>query len=243
MIKELGRVKALFRYPVRSMAGEQLESVRVGPHGFETDRRLALFYVGGGETLRRLKAEQLPQLVRYKPLSKDGGGPDDLPTHTITPDGRELALQGEQLRGELSAAYGSRLQMMRVEGAEIPEAGISLIGVPTIKLFERSIGKSLSPRQFRPNMLIETRGGNAFEEEGWLGRVIKLGAGAEAPSIRITMRNRRCRIVNIDLETGAEDTRVLKTVMLMNNKYAGIYASVVRTGTVTVGDALLVEQA
>ena len=38
---EIGEVRALFRYPVKSMRGERLETADVGWHGFDGDRRLA----------------------------------------------------------------------------------------------------------------------------------------------------------------------------------------------------------
>jgi uncharacterized protein YcbX len=40
---EIGQVEAIFRYPVKSMAGERLESAALGWHGIEGDRRLVMF--------------------------------------------------------------------------------------------------------------------------------------------------------------------------------------------------------
>jgi uncharacterized protein YcbX len=42
MTVEIGHVEAIFRYPVKSMAGEPLEAAELGWHGLEGDRRLAL---------------------------------------------------------------------------------------------------------------------------------------------------------------------------------------------------------
>ena len=41
MLIEIGHVEALFRYPVKSMAGERLEEANLGWHGLDGDRRLA----------------------------------------------------------------------------------------------------------------------------------------------------------------------------------------------------------
>ena len=38
---ELGRISAIFRYPVKSMAGELLDVAKLSLHGIEGDRRLA----------------------------------------------------------------------------------------------------------------------------------------------------------------------------------------------------------
>jgi uncharacterized protein YcbX len=42
MLIEIGHVEAIFRYPVKSMAGESLEVANLGWHGLDGDRRLAL---------------------------------------------------------------------------------------------------------------------------------------------------------------------------------------------------------
>jgi uncharacterized protein YcbX len=38
---EVGRIEAIFRYPVKSMRGEPLDAASMGWHGLEGDRRLA----------------------------------------------------------------------------------------------------------------------------------------------------------------------------------------------------------
>ncbi len=240
---DIGRIKAIFRYPVKSMAGEQLKSVYVGAHGLRGDRKLAFFLLRNSDEWRRLKAHQFPQLVRYTPVSGEAAGPYDLPTHARTPDGEELRLQGQLLRRKVSALFGSELQIMRVSRGSIDGANISLISRSTIRLFEQEIGVSLDVRRFRPNLLIETARGVAFEEDGWPGKTIGFTGGPDRPAIRITMRNRRCRIINIDPETGAEDARILAAVTRVNNNYTGVYAEVLKTGTISVGDTLSLREA
>src|SRR5438552_3568421 len=56
----------------------------------------------------------------------------------------------------------------------------------------------------------------------------------------VTMRDERCAMVNIDPETAARDARVMKTVVRLNDNDAGVYATVVRTGTIRVGDRVRV---
>ena len=50
------------------------------------------------------------------------------------------------------------------------------------------------------------------------------------------MRDERCMMVNLDPETAAQDARVMKAVVRLNDNTAGVYATVVRTGTIRVGD-------
>ena len=54
--------------------------------------------------------------------------------------------------------------------------------------------------------------------------------------VSVVMRDERCVMINLDPETGKQDGRVQKTVVRLNGNYAGVYATVVRTGTIRVGD-------
>ena len=85
---ELGRISAIFRYPVKSMAGELLDAATLGWHGIEGDRRLALRRLNDTSEFPWLSASKLPQLLLYKPFRLDGNTAE-LPTHVRTPDGKE----------------------------------------------------------------------------------------------------------------------------------------------------------
>jgi uncharacterized protein YcbX len=50
------------------------------------------------------------------------------------------------------------------------------------------------------------------------------------------MRDPRCMMINLDPDTGEQDARVMKTVVRLNQNNAGVYATVLRTGTIRVGD-------
>jgi uncharacterized protein YcbX len=56
------------------------------------------------------------------------------------------------------------------------------------------------------------------------------------PVVSVTLRDERCMMINLDPETADQDPRVLKTVVRLNQNTAGVYATVVRTGTIRVGD-------
>ena len=64
---ELGRISAIFRYPVKSMAGELLDVATLGWHGIEGDRRLAFRRLTDKSGFPWLTASKLPQLLLYKP--------------------------------------------------------------------------------------------------------------------------------------------------------------------------------
>src|SRR5208282_6612898 len=103
MLIEIGQVEAIFRYPVKSMAGERLEAAELGWHGIEGDRRLAFRRIQDHSGFPWLTASKLPELVRFVPRRRENGAAEDplLPTHVRTPDGEDLPAFGEDLAAEV----------------------------------------------------------------------------------------------------------------------------------------------
>src|SRR5579859_4983132 len=90
MAIEIGHVEAIFRYPVKSMAGERLEVANLGWHGLDGDRRLAFRRIDDRSGFPWLSASKLPDLVLFTPLCREDGADGDLPTHIRTPNGEEM---------------------------------------------------------------------------------------------------------------------------------------------------------
>ena len=235
---ELGRISALFRYPVKSMASERLNVARLGWHGVEGDRRFAFRRLTDKSGFPWLTASKLPELLLYKPFRLDSNTAELLPTHVCTPDGQELELRSDQLREELSSRYGSGVELMNLKHGIFDEACISVISLGTVHSIERESGREVDLRRFRPNMVIETDSAEPFEEDKWVGRTLMFGAGNSGAALRVTMRDKRCVIVNLDPHTAEQDSEVLKTVVRMNENCAGVYGTVVRAGELRVGQVV-----
>jgi uncharacterized protein len=114
---EIGRVAAIFRYPVKSMRGEQLEVANLGWHGLDGDRRLAFRRANDQGGFPWLTATKLPDLLLFTPCCGEGGAPGDVPTHVRTPDGEEMPVFGENLATEIGRRYGAPVQMMHLRMA------------------------------------------------------------------------------------------------------------------------------
>src|SRR5215211_5227733 len=106
MLIEIGHVEALFRYPVKSMAGERLETATLGWHGLEGDRRLALRRTNDRSGFPWLSASQLPALLRCVPHGLEDAADQALPTYVRTPDGEQMSVLGEDLAAEVGRRYG-----------------------------------------------------------------------------------------------------------------------------------------
>jgi uncharacterized protein YcbX len=78
-----------------------------------------------------------------------------------------------------------------------------------------------------------------FEEDEWLGGMLAFGDGSDAPAVSVTMHDARCAMVNIDPDGGASAPEILKAVVRANQNNAGVYATVTRTGRLSVGQRVL----
>ncbi len=130
---EIGRVEAIFRYPVKSMGGERLEVANLGWHGLDGDRRLAFRRIDNRSEFPWLSASQLPGLLLFAPQRREDGAQGDLPTHIRTPDGEELPVFGEELAAEVGRRYGAPVQMMQLKHGIFDEASISVIALDTAR--------------------------------------------------------------------------------------------------------------
>jgi hypothetical protein len=220
------------------MAGIPAESALLGWHGLDGDRRFAFRRVGDAGGFPFLTASRLPQLLLYQPVGLEEGAGEPAPTQVLTPAGSRVELQSPELKAELSARLGSDVELMRLKNGIFDEAPISLISLATMAGIAREAGLELDRRRFRANVLLETERSEPFHEDEWVGKILEFGDGEARPAVSVTMRDERCVMVNLDPETGKQDARVMKTVVRLHGNTAGVYATVVRTGTIRVGDAV-----
>jgi uncharacterized protein len=238
---ELGRISAIFRYPVKSMAGELLDVAKLSWHGIEGDRRLAFRRLTDKSGFPWLTASKLPQLLLYKPFGIDRSSAELLPTHVRTPDGKEYELRSDALREEVSSRYGSDVELMNLKHGIFDESPISVITLGTVHSVARESGPGVDLcdlRRFRPNIVLETGSAEPFEEDKWVGRTLMFGEGNGAAAVRVTMKDERCVMVNFHPDTAERDSEVMKTVVRLNENYAGVYGTVVRAGELRVGQVV-----
>jgi uncharacterized protein len=238
MLIEIGHVEAIFRYPVKSMAGERLEAAHLGWYGLDGDRRLALRRVDDRSGMPWLTASKLPDLVRFAPQCRADGAQGDIPTHIRTPDGTEMSVFGKDLAAEVGRRYGAPVEMMQLRHGIFDEASISVIALDTVHEIGRLAGLSLDVRRFRPNVVVRTLRSVPFQEDEWLGGVLSFGEGDDAPAIAVTMRDVRCSMVNLDPDSASPAPEVMKAVVRTHQNTAGIYGVVTRIGRLAVGQTI-----
>ena len=242
MVIEIGHVEAIFRYPVKSMAGEQLTAAELGWHGIEGDRRLALRRVNDHSGFPWLTATKLPELLLYAPQPGENAS-GELPTHVRTADGRVLPVFSPELAAEIGDRYGAAVEVMQLRHGVFDDASISVIASDTVNEISRMAGVTPDVRRFRPNVLVRLLRSAPFQEDDWLGGTLYFGEGDQAPAVAVTMRDIRCSMVNLDPDSAKASPEVLKAVVRANRNNAGIYGTVVRTGRVEVGQSIFLRAA
>ncbi len=238
MTIEIGHVEAIFRYPVKSMAGERMEAADVGWHGIEGDRRFALRRQRDLSGFPWLTASKLPELILFAPIPGKDGEHGNLPTHVRTPEGKVLPIFGEELAAEIERRHGAPVEMMHLRDGIFDQASISVIIPDTIQEIGKVAGRDLDVRRFRPNIVVRALRSKPFQEDEWVGGLLTFGEKGEGPRISVTTRDTRCSMVNLDPDSARSAPEVMASIVRMNQNTAGVYSTVICTGRLAVGQII-----
>ena len=242
--------------PVKSLGLVGAERVEVGWRGIAGDRRFILLDNAGRVVTQR----QVGALTRVRAEYSDGGRG----LRMRFPDGRVVdgtpesagraatvlwgrVVEGDVVGGEWGAALsefcGTELRMFESDaaGACFDEYPVSVISRATIEYLSSLTGgaKSFEPARFRPTLLLD--GCDPHEEDGWLGKGVRVGDGLR---LRMVARDPRCAITTLDPETGERDFDTLRLILSyrpsVRAAYLGVYGIVESPGTAAVGDGVVV---
>jgi uncharacterized protein len=245
-------VAALYRYPVKGLTPETLQSAALEQGGtMPWDRAFAIENGPGRfdpEAPRHLPKTHFLMLMRDERLATLRSRFDDeTRTLTILRDGRQVARGnletpiGRQLIEQFVAAYmkdslRGAPKIVSASGhtfSDMPARCVHLVNLASVRDLERITGKPLDPLRFRPNIVLE--GVPAWEELRWLDRKLTTG------SLELTVfhRTRRCDATNVDPATGARDMAIPAVLQrTFGHADFGIYAKVTAAGDISVGAPL-----
>lgn len=231
----VGIVRALYRYPIKSMRGEPLDEARIDWHGIPGDRRYAFVQAENRSVFPWLTARQIPALLLYTPALEDPTHPAGSPVRVRTPEGAEYAIGSAELHADIARRYPRPFHLLRLGTGAFDDAPLSLITTGTLTALGDALGMDLQPPRFRPNLVIETPAGERFPEERWVGRVLALGDGEDGARLRVTAHDTRCKMITLDPETAQAEPRVLEEVIRSRDECAGVYCIPARLGAIRVG--------
>lgn len=231
--REVGRVAALWRYPVKSMAGETLDRVEVGWHGLAGDRRWGFVRAGQERSgFPWLTIRDHAELGRYRPRLVDPARPDASAVRVATPGGRELDVIDPALAAEL----GDGVAAMKLDRGAFDTLPLAVISRQTLAALADLVGRELAVERFRPNIVIDGAGA-AYAEDAWVGATLRIGA----LRIRVDKRDQRCVMVNVDPVTGERDPAILRAISRARQTCLGVYGSIATPGAIAVGDPVMLE--
>ena len=234
----VGRVVALWRYPVKSMAAEKLDGAEVSWHGLAGDRRWA--FVRDGQVRSGfpwLTIRELPELAHYRPRFAEPGRPSASPVLVRTPSGGELDVVDPALAAEL----GPGVRVIKCDRGIFDTMPLSLLTTQSLAGLAGLTGcepggAGLAPGRFRPNLLVDAAG-QGFPEDAWAGRVLRIGG----LRMRVDQRDKRCAVVTVDPVTLHRDPAVLRAIARERDTRFGVYGSAVAPGRMAVGDPVHLE--
>lgn len=227
------------RYPVKSMAGIELTEAELGWHGLVGDRRFGVRQVDETGDFPWLSASKMPELLLYRPTDFDSASSDLLPTRVQIPSGDSLEIKGDNFRAEIGSQAGCNVELIALKHGIFDDAVISMIATSTATHVCGQAGVPSDSRRFRANIEIASDHRVPFAEDDWVGHVIAFGETANGPAIFITKRDVRCKMISLHPDTAQHDPMVLKTAVRLNDNCAGVYGTVIRTGTIKSGDPVI----
>ena len=230
----VGRVVALWRYPVKSMAAEPLTEADVSWNGVAGDRRWAFIRPGQVRSgFPWLTLRQSPDLSQYRPRLVEPDRPDTSMTVVETPAGVELEVADPALASEL----GEGVRVIRQDRGIFDTMPLSLITTQTIAELGALTGTALEVLRFRPNLVIDAAGQEPFPEDAWVGGTLRIGGLL----VRADARDQRCAVVNLEPGTAYRQPEVLRAITRQRQGCVGIYGSIVRPGRIAVGDPVALD--
>lgn len=208
----MASVRELWRYPVKSLRGEQVSTTALTEAGLEGDRLVRPQSLSG----RRMSARQYPGLLGLSATTADDG----------TPLVNGLPWSSEKAQALVRAASADDIRLIedrsRIRFDVLP---VSLVTVGAL----RELGIDL--RRLRPNIVID--GIEGLAERGWHGLSLRVGGAV----VGVRQVRGRCVMTTFDPDTLEQDHGVLQQIV---DDYDGRFALdcyVVEPGPVAVGDA------
>lgn len=221
-----GHVVALWRYPVKSMLGEQCDAVEIDNRGVVGDRVFAVRdpegKLGSGKNTRRFRS--IDGLFGFR-----ARGEGDV--EIAFPDGRRMKAGDPAIHEALSAALGTPVRLARESDVRHFDADpLHLVTTGSLDwLRSRLPGSRIDERRFRPNVVVE-----GSDELAWVGRTLRVGE----VSLRVTATTERCRMTTLAQSELPVDPGVLRCISQEADVQFGVYAEVLTPGRIAVGDAV-----
>ena len=265
------KVVSLWRYPVKSMMGEEMNACDLTEKGLLGDRAYGVIDTETGKLANAKNPKKWPGMFNYRAsfaepveLSKP------IPSVRITlPDGQCIESSDGNVSEQLSKSFQRPVTISTPSSATvefegyIPEeikeldnrgtifsrqspeetffdiAMVHILTTSTINTLRKLTPESrIEPRRFRPNLILDVPGAEGFIEQHWVGKVLSIG---DEVQLKIIQPTQRCVMTTLAQGDLPRDPNVLRTLAKQNNGNFGVYAEVLQTGRIKIGDQITVQ--
>jgi uncharacterized protein len=252
----VGKIDSLWRYPVKSMRGEEMDEVFASFSGIYGDRLFAFESSASPKGFPYLTAREQTRLLQYRPHFRNPdkaaqpinlteaesmganpvwADPSELMVDVETPDGQTLAIDDpvlmDMLRTDIDQKH--QLKLMRSERAMTDCRPVSIFSLQSAQQLGEETGTPLDKRRFRANVYVDLTSAQGFGENSFVGKSLRIG-----PKVVVTIleRDPRCVMITLDPDTGEKTPAILKKVAQAHEGMAGVYGAVMVEGMVRKGD-------
>jgi uncharacterized protein len=257
-MKIIGKVDSLWRYPVKSMRGEELDEAFASYSGIYGDRVFAFRSSANHKGFPYFTAREQRKLLQYRPRfrypdkaarpinlieaeSRDANPLSadlaELLVDVETPDGKTVAIDDpaliEVLRTEVDQKH--QVTLMQSQRAMTDCRPVSLFTLQSAQQLAEETGTRADKRRFRANIYVDLTSAKGFGENELVGRSVRIGSKVV---ITILERDPRCVIITLDPDTGEKTPAILKKVAQAHDGMAGVYGAVLQEGLLHKGDSV-----
>ena len=252
----VGTVESLWRYPVKSMRGEELDEAFAGFSGVYGDRLFAFSSSASPKGFPFFTTREQNEMLRYRPrfrhaenaarpinqaeAEKSGATPvyaraDDLMVSVETPTGETLAIDDSALIEALRQGIDGKheLTLLRSERALTDCRPLSIFGIQSARKLGEETGIAIDKRRFRANVYLDLA--EDFAEDKFVGHSIRIGPKV---IVSILERDPRCVMITLDPDTAEKSPAILKAVAQAHSGMAGVYGAVLVEGMMHKGDTV-----
>src|SRR5207247_5285445 len=194
----IGKVDSLWRYPVKSMRGQELDEAFAGFSGVYGDRLFAFKSSASPTGFQYLTAREQRRLLQYRPHFRNpdkaarpinlteaekmganpvSADPSELMIDVETPEGRTLAIDDpaliEMLRADLDEKH--QLALMRSERALTDCRPVSIFSLQSARQLADETGMQLDKRRFRANDYDDLTSAQGFAKNDFVDGALRIG--------------------------------------------------------------------
>jgi uncharacterized protein len=261
-MRVIGKLESVWRYPVKSMRGEELQEAFVGFPGVYGDRVYAFQSSAAPKGFPWLTGREQQAMILYRPryrhperttkpvnlaeaealetgLTPIYGDLSDFVVDVQTPAGEQLAIDDPRLASMLHEDLRGthELALLRSARSLTDCRPVSIFSIQTARQLSNELGIHLDKRRFRANLYVELESGNGFGEDGFVGRTLRIGARA---AISVVSRDSRCKMITIDPDTARPNPEIMRLLAREHEGKAGVYGAVLAEGIIRPGDEISV---